>query len=169
MLFFFLEINVNVIIFCGKKIKNDSKFCKFCGKEIVSQTDDKLNQDEENSLIKCPNCGADVPEYARAILHKESTEAQMQQEASIRQKRNKYVRLSLIVAAVGILVIFPVTLYFGLMNKWYWLPIVSMLLWLLVMIYLGWGKGAALCPFCHSPVGRTMGKYCPHCRKQFRD
>lgn len=131
--------------------------CENCKKEL------------KNPLIKCPYCGADVPEYARAILRKESTEAQMQQEASIRQKRKKNVRISLIAWAVGILVVFPITLYFGLKNEWYWLPVVGMVLWLLVMIYFGLGKGAAMCPYCNSPVGRTWGKYCPHCRKQFRD
>lgn len=131
--------------------------CENCKKEL------------KNPLIKCPYCGVDIPEYARAILRKEATEEKAQQDASIRKKRKNYVRLSFITWAVGIIVIFPVTFYFGMKNAWYWLPIIGLAPWVLAVAYLGWGKGAALCPYCHSPIGRTYGKYCPHCRKQFRD
>ena len=131
--------------------------CENCKKEI------------KNPLLKCPYCSADIPEYARAVLRKESTKEKAQEEALIRQKRKKYVRLSLITWVIGVFVIFPVTFYFGLTNEWYWLPILGMILWILALAYIGIAKGAILCPFCGSPIGRTWGKYCPHCRSQFRD
>ena len=131
--------------------------CENCKKEL------------KNPLIKCPYCGVDIPEYARAILRKESTEENAQQEAIIRKKRSRYVLISVITWAVGILVIFPVTFYFGLSKGWYWLPCVGLGLWVIALAYLGLVKGAAVCPYCGNPVGRSYGKYCPHCKKQFRD
>ena len=131
--------------------------CEKCKKEI------------KNPLLKCPYCGVDIPEYARALARKETSIEKEHQDALTRKKWKKTVILSILTWVIGILVVYPVTFYFGLKYEWYWLPILGIGLVILVFFYIGFSKGAFLCPFCGNMVGKSMGKYCPHCRTQIRD
>lgn len=121
-----------------------------------------------NPILKCPYCGTDIPEEALASFRKEASEIEAQ-DAIIRKTWKKYFRLSLLSIAVGILVILPLTLYVGLKNGLNWLPWLGIGLWVLSFVYFGFIKGGVRCPFCGALLGNSGGKYCPHCKSQYRD
>ncbi len=130
--------------------------CENCKKEI------------KTPLLKCPYCGSDIPEEVRASVRKEAAE-KAHHDALLRKEWRKYFRLTLLSIAVGILVILPLTFYFGLKNGWSWLLWLGLGLWLLAFVYFGFIKGGVRCPFCGSLLGNSGGKYCPHCKSQYRD
>ena len=47
---------------CDKQISDDSKFCMFCGEEIVEE---EPEEKEESVSVKCEKCGAEVRKEAK--------------------------------------------------------------------------------------------------------
>lgn len=44
---------------CGNELENDDRYCGQCGQVVIHESN--LERVDQEKLILCPGCGADIP------------------------------------------------------------------------------------------------------------
>ncbi len=80
---------------CGKLIPDDSKYCEFCGKQIINSSGEKISVNEKNNVITqnqidCMDT-VDLKEYLDIVVNMEKNI--YLQNRLIFQKKNRFTQL----------------------------------------------------------------------------